>query len=139
MTTLKGLGMDSFARTPVILVLADVEETRTGIERLLSVDGYRVLAAKGPADSARMSRDVSPDLVLMSLGVARIEPVLIARQIRNAWDLDDDVPIVLFAVTTLEEGAEVKVEPNIYLTHPDNFNQLRKLISRLVGRPERIH
>jgi CheY-like chemotaxis protein len=131
--------MHPFAQIPVILVIADVEETRTGIERLLSADGYRLLAAKGPADAARMSRDVSPDLVLVSLGVNQVEAVLTARQIRNAWELTDDVPIVLFAVTTLEEGADVKIEPNIYLSHPDNFNQLRKLISRLVGRPERIH
>ena len=131
--------MRPFEQTSVILVIEDVEETRIGIERLLSVDGYRVLAAKGQADPARMSHDVSPDLVLISLGVDQIEPVSITRQIRNAWELSDDVPVVLFAVTTLEEGAEVKIEPNIYLTHPDNFNQLRRLISRLVGPPEETH
>src|SRR5215472_4827062 len=60
-------GMRPFEQTSVILVIEDVEETRIGIERLLSVDGYRVLAAKGQADPARMSHDVSPDLVLISL------------------------------------------------------------------------
>lgn len=131
--------MHPFERSPVILVIAQVEETRTGIEHLLSADGYRVVPAKDGADAARMSRSVPPDLVLMTLGEDDVEPLVIARQIREAWELSEKVPIVLFSVTTLEEGAEVKIEPNIYLTHPDNFNQLRKLISRLVGRPERLH
>jgi PleD family two-component response regulator len=124
--------MDPSARIPVILVIADDEETRMGIKRLLSVDGYRVLTAKDEADAAQMSHDVSPDLVLMSLGVDQVEPVLIAQQMRDAWELTGEVPIVLFAVTTLKEGEEVRIEPNIYLVYPDNFNQLRQLISRLV-------
>jgi len=124
--------MDPSVRIPVILVIADVEETRMGIKRLLSVDGYRVLTTKDEADAAQMSHDVSPDLVLMSLGVDQVEPVLIAQQMRDAWELTGEVPIVLFAVTTLKEGEEVRIEPNIYLVYPDNFNQLRQLISRLV-------
>ena len=131
--------MHPFARTPVILVIADIEETRMGMERLLTVDGYRVLTAKGRADAARMSRDVSPDLVLMSLGVDQVEPSVTAQQIRNALELTDEVPIVLFDVTTLEEGTEMKVNPDIHLARPDNFNQLRLLLSRLVRRPEGIH
>jgi len=132
--TLRGLGMHPSARIPVILVIADVEETRMGIKRLLSVNGYRVLTAKGEADAAQMSHDVSPDLVLMSLRVDQVEPVLIAQQLRDAWKLTGEVPIVLFAVTTLKEGVEVRIEPNIYLVYPDNFNQLRQLIRQLISR-----
>ncbi len=109
-----------------------------GIERLLSADGYRVLAAKNSEDAARMSRAFSPDLVLTTLKSDEVGPISVANNIRNAWDLSDDVPIVVFAVTTLEEGAEIKVAPNIYLSHPDNFNQLRKLISRLVRSSRRM-
>ena len=124
--------MQPSARIPIILVIADVEETRMGIKRLLSVDGYRVLTAKDEGDAAQMFHHVSPDLVLISLGVNQVEPVSIAQQMRDAWELTGEVPIVLFAVTTLEEGGEVRIEPNIYLVDPDNFNQLRQLISRLV-------
>jgi CheY-like chemotaxis protein len=128
--------MQPFDQTPVILVIADVEETRIGIERLLNADGYRVLAARGSADAAQVRRYVSPQLVLMTLSRSSVEPPLLGQQVRNTWNLTDDVPIVVFAVATLEEGAEIKIESNIYLTHPDNFNQLRKLISRLVRRHE---
>ena len=87
---------------------------------------------RGDTQGTWDGHDVSPDLVLMSLGVDQVEPVLIAQQMRDAWELSGKVPIVLFAVTTLKEGVEVRIEPNIYLVYPDNFNQLRQLISRLV-------
>jgi len=131
--------MHPFEQTPVILVIADVEETRIGIEKLLTADRYSVLAVRGPADLAHLSRDISPDLVLMTLSTSKTELVTIAHQTRKALQLSDNVPVVLFAVTNLEEGSEIKIEPNIYLTHPDNFNQLRRLINRLVRRPEGIH
>jgi CheY-like chemotaxis protein len=130
--------MHPFEQTPLILVVADVEETRMGIERLLSADRYRVLAVRDSAHLAGPS-GISPDLVLMTLGNDQLDPVALARQVRDAWNLADRVPIIIFALATLEEGAEVKVEPSLYLTHPDNFNQLRNLISRLVRSPEGSH
>jgi len=35
---------------PVILVVEDVHETRDGIEKLLKLDGYRVVAARDELD-----------------------------------------------------------------------------------------
>ena len=35
---------------PIILVVEDVHETRDGIEKLLKVDGYRVVLARDEID-----------------------------------------------------------------------------------------
>jgi hypothetical protein len=65
-----------------------------------------------------------------NLDVVQILPV--ARRIRERAGLDDEIPVVAFCVTGLDEGAETGVGFNVYITWPDNFNQLRALLSRLL-------
>ena len=68
----------------------------------------------------------------MSLGVETIRLLAVAERIRKCFKLKADVPIVLFCVSTVDEGAEVEVPNHIYLTRPDNFDQLIRLLSRLL-------
>src|ERR1043165_3310802 len=52
---------------PVILVVEDVHETRDGIEKLLKVDGYRVMLARDELDAIESAQRQRPDLILVSL------------------------------------------------------------------------
>ncbi len=115
-----------------ILVVDDVEETLDGIKELLTSDGYLVYAARDERDAADKARLSSPDLMLVSLEGEAADIIVTASRIRACAGLDDDLPIIIFCVGELKEGYEVSVEPNIYLAHPDNFNQLRDLIARLL-------
>ena len=118
-------------RRSVILVIEDVEETRDAIEQLLVATGYIVSTARDEAEAVFKARVQSPDLILMSLGIDAVQIGEMGRRIReNSW-LTDRVPIVVFCVATLAEGAEAEVGYNIYITRPDNFDQLRGLLSRL--------
>jgi CheY-like chemotaxis protein len=121
-------------RNGVVLVVEDVEETRDAIEHLLVATGYIVSTARDEAEAVFKARVQSPDLILMSLGLDAVEIAGMGRRIReNSW-LTDGVPIVIFCVATLAEGADAEVGDNIYVTRPDNFDQLRRLLNRLVGR-----
>jgi len=115
-----------------ILVVDDVEETLDGIKEMLTGDGYRVYAARDERDAAEKARLSSPDLMLVSLEGEVADIVVAAKRIRSLAGLKDELPIIIFCVGELKEGYEVSVEPNIYLAHPDNFNQLRDFISRLL-------
>jgi hypothetical protein len=42
------------------------------------------------------------------------------------------VPIVIFCSPTLEEGAELAIGESTYVVRPDNFDQLRTLLKRLL-------
>jgi CheY-like chemotaxis protein len=119
-------------RQPHILVVDDVEETRHGIERLLATAGYRVSAASNEKDAVVRAQMQSPDLILMSPGIDSVKIAEMGRRIRENSGLSGDVPVVIFCVGTLEEGAEAVVGYNIYMTRPDNFDQLRRLLSRLL-------
>ena len=46
-------------------------------------------------------------------------------------ELEENVPVVLFCIEEVGEGDEVAIGQNVYVTRPDNFNQLRTLLSRL--------
>ena len=117
---------------PVILVVEDVAETRDGIERLLGADGYCVEVARNQLDAILSARRQRPDLILVSLAGLPLDVIAAAHAIREDAELDENVPIVLFCVEDIGEGDEVAVGRNVHVTRPDNFNQLRGLLTRLL-------
>ena len=118
----------------IILVVEDVQETREGIERLLMVDGYRVALARDELDGIESARRERPDLILVSLAGLPREVIVSARRIRKSSAIGEDVPVVVFCVDEIAEGDEVAIGENVHVTRPDNFNQLRSLLARLLHR-----
>ena len=119
---------------PIILVVEDVQETREGIERLLMVDGYRVALARDEHDGIESARQQRPDLILVSLAGVPREVVLSARRIRERAAIGEDVPVVVFCIDEIAQGDEIAIGENVHVTRPDNFNQLRGLLARLLHR-----
>jgi CheY-like chemotaxis protein len=115
-----------------ILVVEDIEETRDGIEMLLKTDGYRVEAVRNERDAVESARRKRPDLILVSLGGTSRDVIATARHIRVRAELGNDVPVVVFCTIEVSKGAEVDIGQNVYATRPDNFNQLRNLLTRLL-------
>jgi CheY-like chemotaxis protein len=118
----------------IILVVEDVQETREGIEKLLLVDGYRVALARDEDDGTENARRQRPDLILVSLAGLPRQVILSARRIRERAELGEDVPVVVFCIDDIAQGDEVAIGANVHLTRPDNFNQLRSLLARLLLR-----
>lgn len=112
--------------------MEDVHETRDGIEKLLLADGYRVALARDETDAIENAQRKSPDLILLSLAGLPLEVVASARRIREDAGIADTIPVVVFCVGELCEGDEVSVGKNVHLTRPDNFNQLRAMLIRLL-------
>jgi CheY-like chemotaxis protein len=119
---------------PIILVVEDVQETREGIERLLTVDGYRIALARDEQDGIESARRQRPDLILVSLAGVPRQVIVSARRIRENAAIGEDVPVVVFCVDEIAEGDEVAIGENVHVTRPDNFNQLRSLLARLLHR-----
>jgi hypothetical protein len=42
------------------------------------------------------------------------------------------VPVVVFCFDEIAEGDEIAIGENVHVTRPDNFNQLRSLLARLL-------
>lgn len=121
-------------RAARILVAHDLEETRDGIEKLLTTDGYRVVPARNEHDAVERARRHRPDLILVSLAGRPVDVIASAARIRIRSGLPGEVPVVVFCLPTVIEGAEVALGENVYVTRPDNFDQLRALLGRLLQR-----
>jgi CheY-like chemotaxis protein len=117
---------------PLILVMEDVHETRDGIEKLLTTDGYRVAPARDELDTIESAQHTQPDLILVSLTGLTGEVLAMVHRLRERMAMRDQIPVVVFYVEDIAEGQEVTIGGNIYLTRPDNFNQLRSLVARLL-------
>ena len=118
-----------------ILVVDDVEEILDGTEKLLQADGYHVEPARSELRAVESAQRKSPQLILMNLEGAPEDVICAALRIREHAKLDTRVPVVLLCDHGVAEGAEVGVGDNVYVTRPDNFNQLRALICRLLQLP----
>src|SRR5215212_2150942 len=123
---------------PLILVVEAVEETRDGIEKLLTADGYRIEPARGEEDAVANATRQAPDLILVSLGSSPAHVIAIARRIRDRAARGESVPIVIFEDDSIAEGEELNLGDQVYLTRPDNFNQLRALLCRLLPAGPRV-
>lgn len=117
---------------PIILVVEDIHETRDGIERLLRADGYRVALARDEQDGIDSAQRQRPDLILVSLAGLPRDVIVSARRIRESAAIGEDVPVVIFCIEEIAEGDEIAIGKNVHVARPDNFNQLRNLLARLV-------
>lgn len=125
---------NSRRRGAVILAVADDEEIRDGIEALLESDGYQINSARAEEDAIDAAMRDQPDLILISLDRPSDDVAASARRVRIRAGLGQSIPIVMFCILTVAEGAEVAVGENTYATWPADFNQLRRLLSRLLRR-----
>ena len=123
-------------RRCAILVIDDVEETRLGIKRLLIASGYEVTAASDEEDAVFIATSHPPDLILLCLGLDAVQAFPVASRIRKRAQLSEELPVVVFYVLELREGAEVDAGYGVYLIRPENFDQIRGLIGRLLHKPE---
>ena len=117
---------------PLILVVEDVHETRDGIEKLLKANGYRISLARAEEDAVESALLERPDLILVCATGLPGDVLVKVRRIREGAAVGSEVPIVVFCADDIGEGDEVAIGGNVYLTRPDNFNQLRSLLFRLL-------
>lgn len=117
-------------KSQLILVVEDVYETRAGIDTLLKANGYRVALAS--TDAINSTRPERPDLILVSRSALPDNILGKVDRIRREVAVGDDVPVVVFCAQDIPDGEEVAIGGNVYLTNPDNFNQLRSLVARLL-------
>ena len=123
--------MSEELRAALILVVEDAHEIRDGIERLLKTDGYRIALARDELHAIESVQLTPPDLILMGWTGLSSEVLATARRMRERAAVTEQIPLV-FWVEDLDEGVEVALEENVYLTRPDSFNQLRGLLAHLL-------
>ena len=114
-----------------ILIVDDAQEMRDAIEALLRRDGYWVSQARDEDEAVARIHASAPHVILISLTGTTERILAAARRIRARGGLTEATPIVIFSITNFPEGVEEQIGGNIFITAPDNFDQLRTLLIRI--------
>src|SRR5438045_3879192 len=129
--------MVGYERTPRVLVVEDDDAIAQVLQRSLRMEGYEVRIAGDGVDALEQAHGFLPDLVILDLGLPRLDGVDVAKALRRNGD---DVPIL---VLTARDGVEARVEgldagADDYLVKPfERQELLARLRALLRRRPPR--
>jgi two-component system response regulator MprA len=128
--------MNATGRDPRVLVVEDDEEIALVLQRSLRLEGYEVRIAGDGEAALDQSAAFNPDLVILDLGLPKLDGIEVARRLRKT----DDVPILML---TARDALEARVEgldsgADDYLVKPfERQELLARLRALLRRRPPR--
>jgi len=118
-----------------VLLVEDTEDSRFMMRRLLEMAGYSVLEARNGEEAVVVTRDQSPDVILMDLSLPVIDGLQATRLIRDLPHSQDTPIVVVSAHDTADFEAEARAAGcDQYLTKPIDFTELEQVIRGLVSR-----
>jgi DNA-binding response OmpR family regulator len=124
--------MNDFSRAPRVLVVEDDEDIAQALQRSLRMEGYEVRTSADGEDALEQSRAFLPDLVVLDLGLPKLDGLDVARVLRG----QDDVPILML---TARDALESRVEgldagADDYLVKPFERQELLARMRALLRR-----
>ena len=128
--------MAEYERSPRVLVVEDDEAIAQVLQRSLRLEGYDVKIASDGIEALEEAHAFLPDLVVLDLGLPRLDGIEVAKRLRQT----DDVPIL---VLTARDAVEARVEgldsgADDYLVKPfERQELLARLRALLRRRPPR--
>ncbi|HWD84369.1 MAG TPA: response regulator transcription factor [Solirubrobacteraceae bacterium] len=128
--------MTDFERPPRVLVVEDDDAIAQVLQRSLRMEGYDVRIAADGVVALDQAHAFLPDLVILDLGLPRMDGIEVAKRLREA----EDVPIL---VLTARDAVESRVEgldagADDYLVKPfERQELLARLRALLRRRPPR--
>ena len=114
---------------PRILVVDDEKAARGGLEKLLSLEGYRVSLAGDGHEALEAARESAPDVVVTDLKMPGMDGVQLLGALR---ELDPDIPVIVvtaFGEVGTAVGA-MRAGAFNFLTKPIDFDALAVSIER---------
>ena len=128
--------MSGYTREPRVLVVEDDDDIALALQRSLRMEGYEVRIAPDGEVALTSAAAFHPDLVVLDLGLPKIDGIEVARQLRAGGD----VPILML---TARDALESRVEgldsgADDYLVKPfERQELLARLRALLRRRPPR--
>ncbi len=119
-------------RSPRVLVVEDDEDIALALQRSLRLEGYDVRISRDGEAALEDFKQFLPDLVLLDLGLPRVDGIEVAQKIRA----DGDVPILML---TARDALESRVEgldsgADDYLVKPFERQELLARMRALLRR-----
>ena len=123
-----------------ILVVEDNELSRDALARRLERRGYRVVLAVDGEQAIERGRSDRPDLILMDLGLPRIDGWEATRRLK-ADPATRDIPIIVLSahVMTNDRDNALRAGGDDFDTKPIRFQPLLEKIEALLARSASVN
>ena len=117
---------------PTVLVVDDEPQIATIARDYLSRAGFSVVVATDGTSGLDMARQSRPDLVVLDLGLPRLDGLAVARALRR----ESDVPIIMLTarVDEADRLAGFDVGADDYITKPFSPRELVARVSSVLRR-----
>jgi two-component system cell cycle response regulator DivK len=116
-----------------ILVVEDNEPSRDALARRLERRGYNVVLASDGQQAVAVARTMSPNLILMDLGLPGIDGWEATRLLKSSEDTRD-IPIIVLSAHAMTNDREMALAAGSddFDTKPVRFQQLLGKIESLL-------
>ena len=120
-----------------IMVVEDNELSRDALSRRLERRGYRVVLAVDGEQAVSIGRAELPDLVLMDLGLPRVDGWEATRRLKGDA-ATRHIPIIVLSAHAMTNDRDKALEAggDEFDTKPIRFQQLLEKIEALLGRTQ---
>jgi two-component system, chemotaxis family, chemotaxis protein CheY len=118
---------------PCILIGEDDSSVCSVLEVLLEDEGYRLVVASDGHDALTVAERERPDLILIDLGMPRLDGEGFCRAYRAGGG---PAPVVLITAAGAEvvAAAMTSCDAVAYIPKPFDINHVLEIVSRFVGR-----
>ena len=126
------LTMDPLAATARVLVVEDDAEIADVLRRSLRQEGYEVRTSADGVDALDVATGFVPDLVVLDLGLPRLDGIEVCRRLRA----EGDVPILILTARSHTDDRVVGLDSGAddYLVKPFERQELLARIRALLRR-----
>ena len=116
---------------PTVLIADDDDDTRFMFRTLLGTKGYRVVEASDGEEVIDITLRENPGLVLLDLGLPRMNGLNVIRRLRNDLNVID-IPVVVITGYDKHFDTAVAAGCDDYLIKPIDFERLDSILNYYV-------
>jgi two-component system aerobic respiration control protein ArcA len=117
----------------VILVIEDDETMRSALKRIFEMDGFIVKLAADGMELSGILDDVSPDLILMDIGLPWLNGFELAQMLKEHKELKK-IPLVFVSGKTSDEDLKraFEIGADDFIKKPFEIEKLKKTVATLL-------
>ena len=118
---------------PTILVIDDDESMRASMKRIFEQESYIVKLANDATELSKVLDEVTPDLILMDVGLPWLNGFELGQMLKEHKDLKK-IPLVFVSGKTDEADVKKAFEigANDYIKKPFEIDKLKKTVQTLL-------